>query len=278
MDGEWLGGGRLIKAGVGYRNPHDQAQAYASRIRRELPTHLAPLWGLDRGVIEQGSKIQYAVCFTNPAMTIPADVQETIEREANGSRRPGNFTLLAPRDFPTWVASLRFGMEQGREANFAPYRLNAQQIATLLTTYFKGSEWTEIRNLMPTGQPYAYLTLRQPEQPPQLFPLRSSDATLGRDGTLCTLLIPEGFKRTSREHARCSRAGTSVTITDLESSHGTYVDGVRLNQPLRLKPGQIITLGGPTANPGVCALTFSLDLPSEFRAGATAADPTTGPS
>ena len=55
----------------------------------------------------------------------------------------------------------RYAGPQGRAASFAPYRLKPKEIDALTKAYFQGKEWTEIRNLMPTGAPYGYLTLRQ---------------------------------------------------------------------------------------------------------------------
>jgi pSer/pThr/pTyr-binding forkhead associated (FHA) protein len=125
---------------------------------------------------------------------------------------------------------------------------------------------------MPTGAPYAYFTLRQAGQEPQLFPLRTTDMRLGRDGQKCALLIPDAFRRTSREHLRIVRVASQVWIRDLGSSHGTFVDGERIAEPTRLKPGQRLTLGGPEANERVCELMFNYKLPPDLQIGATAQD------
>ncbi|HEY3231705.1 MAG TPA: FHA domain-containing protein [Roseiflexaceae bacterium] len=271
--GEWYAGTHLVRAGMGYNNPREQVQAYANRIRRDLIPHLADFWSADRDELTARLKIQTAVCFTNQQMHIAPDVKDAIEREAeNVGRRWSTFQLLTPGTFTTWVGSLRFSVEQGRAANFAPYRLKPRQIDALTKAYFQGNEWTEIRNMMPTGAPYAYLTLRQPGQEPQLFPLRTTDVTIGRDGQKCALMIPEAFKRTSREHLRVSRVASQVWIRDLGSSHGTFVDGTRIEEPTRLKSGQRIALGGPEANDKICELVFTYQLPPDLQIGATAQD------
>jgi hypothetical protein len=271
--GEWYGGTRLIRAGSGYGNPREQVQAYANRIRRDLIPHLAEFWSADQEDLNTRLKIQTAVCFTNQQMQVAPDVKEAIELEADRvGRRWSTFQVLTPGSFTTWVGSLRFSVEQGRAASFAPYRLKPKEIDALTKAYFQGNEWTEIRNLMPTGSPYAYLTLRQPGQEPQLFPLRTTDMLLGRDGQKCALLIPEAFKRTSREHLRISRVASQVWLRDLGSSHGTFVDGTRIAEPTRLKSGQHITLGGPEANDKVCELAFTYKLPPDLQVGATAED------
>lgn len=271
--GEWYGGTRLIKAGSGYSNPRDQAQAYANRIRNGIIPHLADFWSSNQQDLSTRLKIQTAVCFTNQQMYVAPDVKQAIELEADRiGRRWSTFQILTPADFTTWVGSLRFSVEQGRDAQFAPYRLKPKEIDALAKAYFKGDEWTEIRNLMPTGAPYAYFTLRQAGQEPQLIPLRVTDSRLGRDGQRCALLIPEAFRRTSREHLRVSRVASQVWIRDLGSSHGTFIDGIRIEQPTRLKAGQRITLGGPEASERVCELVFSYKLPADVQVGATAED------
>lgn len=274
---EWYAGTRLVKAGTGYNNPREQVQAYANRIRRDIIPHLADFWSADKEDLTMRLKVQTAVCFTNQQIVIAPDVKDAIELEADrNGRRWSTFQVLTPANFTTWVGSLRFAVEQGRAANFAPFRLKPREIDALTKAYFQGSEWTEIRNMMPTGTPYAYLTLRQPDQQPQLFPLRTSDMTIGRDGAKCALMMPEAFKRTSREHLRVSRVASQVWIRDLESSHGTFVDGMRIVEPTRLKAGQRVTLGGTEAGDKVCELVFTYQLPSDLHIDATALDTSAG--
>jgi len=51
----------------------------------------------------------------------------------------------------------------------------------------------------------------------------------------------------SRHHAQVTRDATGdYTITDLSSSNGTFVNGVRLEAPMRLSPGDSIEVGGTT--------------------------------
>ncbi len=276
IDDEWFAGGRLVKAGMGAINPRQQVQNYAERIRRELIPHLANFWATSKDDLATRLKVQTAVCFSNQQIQITPEVKQAIEIDADrNGRRWSTFQVLTPSDFTAWVGSLRFGVEQDRAANFAPYRLKPREIDALTKVYFKGNEWTEIRNLMPTGAPYAYLTLRQSGQEPLLFPLRTTDVTIGRDGAKCALMIPEAFKRASREHLRLSRVASQVWIRDLGSSHGTYVDGTRVEEATRLKSGQRITLGGPEAGDKICELTFTYQLPPDLQIGATAPDTAT---
>lgn len=50
--------------------------------------------------------------------------------------------------------------------------------------------------------------------------------------------------KVSRRHAEVNIANDgSVTITDLESTNGTFVNGRRIEEPCRLQPGDTVTLG-----------------------------------
>lgn len=71
--------------------------------------------------------------------------------------------------------------------------------------------------------------------------------TLGRtesgDGSL------GGDPELSRQHARISRTGDgALEITDLGSTNGTHVNGVRILNPYRLSPGDTIRVGQTTLN------------------------------
>lgn len=49
--------------------------------------------------------------------------------------------------------------------------------------------------------------------------------------------------RVSRRHAKLQRAGDDYTVVDLGSHNGTFVNGLRLQQPAVLKPGDEIGVG-----------------------------------
>lgn len=65
-----------------------------------------------------------------------------------------------------------------------------------------------------------------------------------------------------------------MLLSDLDSSHGTYVNGKRVATATGLRTGQRISLGGAGPDDRVCELQFTLDLPAAFQAGATARDST----
>jgi hypothetical protein len=79
----------------------------------------------------------------------------------------------------------------------------------------------------------------------QLFELLpGTRATAGR-APECELVI--GDRLCSRRHAELSRAEDgAVTVRDLASSNGTYVNGIRLAAPRRVSLGDWITIGNET--------------------------------
>ncbi|HVN46551.1 MAG TPA: FHA domain-containing protein [Steroidobacteraceae bacterium] len=74
----------------------------------------------------------------------------------------------------------------------------------------------------------------------QSVPLADGEHIAGRDAD-CSLIV-DGTT-VSRRHARITVAGGAVTIEDLESTNGTYVNGKRISAPTRLAPGDEIALG-----------------------------------
>ena len=68
--------------------------------------------------------------------------------------------------------------------------------------------------------------------------------TLGREAG-CTIQLPGNSPGVSRRHCRIEKASQGWTVTDLTSSHGTYLTSgqIRPGQPCPLAPGEIIYLG-----------------------------------
>lgn len=73
--------------------------------------------------------------------------------------------------------------------------------------------------------------------------VNKDEYTIGKSTGSVDGVIPFN-KMISRTHCRIARNGSNVTITDLQSSNGTYVNKVRLqaNQPCQLKNGDVIRL------------------------------------
>lgn len=56
-------------------------------------------------------------------------------------------------------------------------------------------------------------------------------------------VVIEGDARASREHAVLTHDGTTWRISDCNSTNGTYVNSVRISQPVRLSDGDRIHVG-----------------------------------
>ncbi len=50
----------------------------------------------------------------------------------------------------------------------------------------------------------------------------------------------------SRRHLELAPSGDRVLVTDLDSTNGTFLDGVRITAPVVLLPGSVVKLGGTT--------------------------------
>ncbi|HEX5656872.1 MAG TPA: GGDEF domain-containing protein [Polyangiales bacterium] len=81
------------------------------------------------------------------------------------------------------------------------------------------------------------------------------DAVLGR-GEDADLRIQD--PSLSRTHARFERDGDTLTVTDLESMNGTFVEGQRVRETLRLKSGEQLTLGN-------VVVRFAVQDPTELQ-------------
>ncbi len=68
----------------------------------------------------------------------------------------------------------------------------------------------------------------------------TAEAVIGRSSE-CAWVVPSGA--VSRRHARVLRRGNDVTIEDLGSSNGTFVNGERLTGPRALRDQDRIQLG-----------------------------------
>ncbi|MGH9363818.1 MAG: SpoIIE family protein phosphatase [Thermoanaerobaculia bacterium] len=89
-----------------------------------------------------------------------------------------------------------------------------------------------------------YLYLTAPGMPSQKFLLERPVTTIGRSSLND---LPISDKMLSRQHARIVRDGNgALTIEDLGSRNGTYLNGERLVSVQPLKSGDRITVGGVT--------------------------------
>jgi hypothetical protein len=73
------------------------------------------------------------------------------------------------------------------------------------------------------------------------IPLAEGETVVGRDAGLGLSLT--GESSISRRHASLVKQGSSVTVNDLGSTNGTFVNGVKLASPTTLKPGDSVQFG-----------------------------------
>jgi hypothetical protein len=171
-----------------------------------------------------------------------------------------DFSVLSIGNVAAWAASLRFEVGGTREKGFTRHRLEPEQVVRIVTELFGLSPWEEIKELMPTSQPYAYLTLIENGRQIQVFAIDADEVIIGRDWKSSGVLIPFRYALVSRTHARIFRTFNGVFIEDLGSTNGTFVEGAPVNNPLHLHHGQTITLGNSQPGESVCQLEVSFEV------------------
>src|SRR5207248_5922599 len=134
--GYWYAGQVLIQAGAesqNFKNPQEQVQAYALRIRERLirPTQPPP-WLPGKTSDWEQARIQTAVCFTHPSARLPAPRTE-LTQSVGHQPMLGDFNVLLPAEVADWAAALRLQLQQGRDGHFQPYRFTVEQIRRIAT-------------------------------------------------------------------------------------------------------------------------------------------------
>lgn len=79
-----------------------------------------------------------------------------------------------------------------------------------------------------------------------LFPV----TTIGRDATICNCLLPDD-ERISRVHARIEKQGGTWMLSDLNSTHGTFLKGLPVTIPVPVNQGEMIQVGDTYFSIGV---------------------------
>lgn len=79
----------------------------------------------------------------------------------------------------------------------------------------------------------------------QSFPVDRGALIFGRNSMACNVVFPDHVKGISRVHCKIEGNGTNFTITDLGSSYGTFVNGLKIqpNVPTALKNGDTFYMG-----------------------------------
>ena len=84
----------------------------------------------------------------------------------------------------------------------------------------------------------------------QSYAVSVPEMTIGR-GTMVTLRLSDSTGRLSRRHAGFELTNGQIYLRDLGSTNGTYVDGIRIEEPTRINVGAVIKLGGITCEVSV---------------------------
>jgi pSer/pThr/pTyr-binding forkhead associated (FHA) protein len=95
------------------------------------------------------------------------------------------------------------------------------------------ADGTPARRLVITGGPREGIEIDLPAE----------QLTIGRSGE-SGLVIRDDY--TSTHHARLAHRGDEWVIFDLDSTNGTFVDGVRVTVPTPVAPGVPVTIGTTT--------------------------------
>jgi pSer/pThr/pTyr-binding forkhead associated (FHA) protein len=88
-------------------------------------------------------------------------------------------------------------------------------------------------------KPVPYLLITAGPARGQTFELRG-EVHLGRSRTNA-IVLSDG--KVSRNHARLDPVRSTYILTDLGSANGTFVNGVRITQPVRLRDGDSLHIG-----------------------------------
>lgn len=103
-----------------------------------------------------------------------------------------------------------------------------------------------VAKLTPQADPVAHLLLVLNENaPPRHVALTALPLTVGRSAP--SEIILEG-STVSRRHCRFDRQEDRITITDLGSTNGTFLNGERVDAPAVLEDGASISIGAYTLN------------------------------
>ncbi|HIB85999.1 TPA: FHA domain-containing protein [Candidatus Poribacteria bacterium] len=79
-----------------------------------------------------------------------------------------------------------------------------------------------------------------------IFTVRIPNVVIGRNEKTAHIRFPAASRKLSREHARFDLKNNQIYITDLNSTNGTFVNGIRAMEPMLLKEGDLIKLGDTT--------------------------------
>ena len=142
-----------------------------------------------------------------------------------------------------WVDLARYF---GKSAGFAVGLLLMSPVFLLILGLDKGTSAPSRPNPAPPTAPSTlYVSIQFGTLAGAAFPITANGATIGRDPS-CMICLPANTPGVSRQHCRVTLSGSSLTLTDLNSSNGTFFRGTRLSPyvPTTLHRGDTFALGG----------------------------------
>jgi len=92
----------------------------------------------------------------------------------------------------------------------------------------------------PSAAHAARLVVEQGPEPEQTFALGNAPQTIGRSANNAIVINDAEI---SRRHAQITPQGDGYVLEDLGSTNGSFVNGIRLNQPMALKHGDTVAFG-----------------------------------
>ncbi|MGB9804101.1 FhaA domain-containing protein, partial [Desulfofundulus sp.] len=178
------------------------------------------------------------------APLLAGELQDYLSRKAQEK----NFTLVAPprveirEDTAVPEGQMRIEGFFGEAVNVAGTE-EALPAGSREGEFEDTLEYQPIRHTAPvpvfsTGHK-ARLVVKAGPQEGKVFPLQPSTMVIGRRDT-CDVVLSDGS--VSRRHAQLQYRGGEYVITDLGSTNGVYVNGVRVNSKV-LAPGDTIKMG-----------------------------------
>jgi serine phosphatase RsbU (regulator of sigma subunit) len=104
-------------------------------------------------------------------------------------------------------------------------------------TFHGPADWADEA---PPDQPLHLLVMLAEDAPPQRVPLRHLPVTIGRNPP--AEIILDG-PTVSRRHCKLEQQGNNVVVADLGSTNGTFVNGRRIDAPVVLEDGALLSVG-----------------------------------
>jgi pSer/pThr/pTyr-binding forkhead associated (FHA) protein len=248
---QWYADETQILASSEYRsNPHEQLKQYTRALRNKILYEFAPsLWPRYFQDLQK-LRIQTAVCFTHPK----ADFSE-LTRIYKPTLEPWeNFKILGTEEIVQWAFALNFAVDIRQKGSPEPFTLSPEDVSYLAGQAIRGKEWRDIYYMMPPDEPYGYLIVAESAER-YIVPIREDQIWVGRDMDGCKVIVPARCEKVSRRHAMIEWQPEGVFLED-QSKNGSFINGIRLDRPVRLTDHMCVTLGGPDANDKTCQIRF----------------------